>query len=161
VDGDSVESREFGVTWQGRRYYMDSNACLQRFMSDPETFAKWIEPRAGLVSAPRTDRPSYSPWVLYVSLLIVAGLVSGAVTSYVAVQKGLGGLTWFALGFVLNVVAIVMVFFCRRRETLFQTKGLCKTPQTHAPIPCPSCGNANHPSAIDLRAWPDSYTNGR
>jgi YHS domain-containing protein len=147
VDGESVESREHGLTWQGRRYYMDSEVCLREFMADPETFAKRIEPRAALLSAPRTDQPSYSPRVLYVSLLVVIGLVSGAVTSYVAVQKGLSGMTWFALGFVLNVFGIVMVLFCRGRETLFRTAGLCKTPQTFTPTPCPHCGKTNHPSA--------------
>lgn len=147
VDGGAVESCEYGVAWQGRRYYMDGDACVRMFMADPETYAKRIEPRAALVSALRTDLPSYSPWVLYVSLFIVTGLVSGAVTSYVAVQKGLSGLTWFVLGFALNVVAVVMVLFCRGREMLFQTKGLSKTPHTHAPISCPACGNMNHPSA--------------
>lgn len=147
VDGDTVESRENGVMWQGRRYYMDSEACLQKFMADPETYAKRIEPRAALVSAPRTDQPSYSTSVLFLSLLVVAGLVSGAITSYVAVQKGLSGFNWFVLGFALNVIAVVMVFFCRGREMLFQTKGLCKTPRTHAPVVCPHCGISNHPSA--------------
>jgi YHS domain-containing protein len=148
VDGEIVENREHGVTWEGRRYYMESEACVQIFMADPETYARRIEPRAALYSTPRIDRPSYSPLVLYISLFVVVGLASGAVTSYVAVQKGLGGSNWFLLGLALNVVAVVMVFFCRGREMLFQTKGLCKTPQTHAPLVCPNCGNSNHPSAV-------------
>ena len=148
VDGDIVENREYGVMWRGRRYYMDGDPCVQMFMADPAKYARRIEPRAALYSTPRVDRPSYGPWVLYISLFVVAGLVSGAVTSYVAVQKGLGGRNWFLLGLALNVVAIVMVFLCRGREMLFQTKGLCKTPQTHAPLVCPNCGNSNHPSAV-------------
>ena len=148
VDGDIVENRDYSVMWQGRRYYMESDACVQMFMAEPEKYARRIEPRAALYSTPRVDRPSYSPWVLYISLFVVAGLVSGAVTSYVAVQKGLGGRNWFLLGLLLNGVAVVMVFFCRGREMLFQTRGLCKTPQTHAPVVCQHCSKANHPSAV-------------
>jgi hypothetical protein len=133
--------------WQGRRYYMESEACLEMFMADPETYAKRIEPRAALYSAPRIDRPTYSPWVLFISLFVVAGLLSGAVTSYVAVQKGLSGLNWFVLGFALNVIAVVIVFFCRGREMLFRAEGLCKAPQTHEPLVCPHCGSSNHPAA--------------
>jgi YHS domain-containing protein len=147
VDGEVVENREYGVMWQGRRYYMESEACVQIFMADPEAHARRIEPRAALYSAPRTDGPSYSPWVLYISLFVVLGLASGAVTSYVAVQKGLSGRNWFVLGLALNVMAIIMVFSCRGREMLFQKKGLCKTPQTHEPIVCANCGSYNHPSS--------------
>jgi hypothetical protein len=40
-----------------------------------------------------------------------------------------------------------MVIFCHGQEQLFRREGVCKTPQTHDPDPCPNCGNLNHPSA--------------
>jgi hypothetical protein len=132
--------------WKGRRYYMDREECLTSFMADPERYARQVEPRAALVSAPYPDRTSYGPALLYLGIFVVVGLVSGGITSYVGIQKGLPGIRWFVIGFFLNIIAIATVFWCRGREMLLNKKGLCKTPQTHDPLPCP-CGNLNHPSA--------------
>lgn len=148
VDGEPVQDGRHGVLWQGRRYYMDREACQEMFMEDPESFARKIEPRAALFSPSIPNRASYGPAVLYLAIWVVIGLVSGGATSYVAVQKGLSGRNWFLVGFVLNVIGIGLVLRCRGREMLFGTRGLCKTPQTYEPVPC-SCGKSNHPSATE------------
>lgn len=147
VDGGIVEDRRFGALWQGKRFYMESEHCLDMFMTDPEKFARRVEPRAALFSAPRADRPSYSPAFLYLGIFVVVGLISGGITSYLGVQKGLSGRNWFALGFLLNIIAIALVVRDRGQETLFQKKGFCKTPQTFDPVTCPACSKLNHPSA--------------
>lgn len=152
VDGDVVKDRRFGVLWSGRRYYMDRQECRDGFLADPAAYAQRIEPRSALFRSPRPDRPSFSPALLIVSIVIVLGMLSGGVASYLAIQKGLSGGRWFTLGLFLNVLAIFWVTRRPGREVLFRKKGLSKVPQTHEPASCPACGAWNHPSASRCRA---------
>jgi len=147
VDGEPVEDGRYGAVWQGRRYFMDREECLQMFLRNPEPYAREIEPRAALFSAPNPGRSTYGPFFFYFGVYVVLGLLSGGVTAYVAVQKGLDARFWFFIGLLLNVIAIVAVVNCQGQEVLFQRKGLCNTPQTHEPDSCASCGRLNHPSA--------------
>ncbi len=38
VMGDPVESKEFSVTWQGRRYYFCCEKCIGKFVKDPARY---------------------------------------------------------------------------------------------------------------------------
>ncbi len=147
VDNDTVYNREFGARFRGRRYYMDREDCQKMFLADPERFAKEIEPRAALFASPRPDRTSYGPFFLYFGILIVVDLFFGAMTSYVAIQKGLDGQKWFCGGFILNVLGFALVLTRGSKEMLFRSEGVRKTPATYEPGAGPKCGNLNHPSA--------------
>lgn len=147
VDRETVRNREFGTRFRGRRYYMDREDCQKIFLADPERFAKAIEPRASLFASPRPDRTSYGPFVLYFGILIVVALFFSASTSYVAIQKGLDGKRWFWGGFFFNVIALALVLTRGRKEMLFRSDGVRKTPATYEPGACPKCGKLNHPSA--------------
>ncbi len=147
VDGEPVDDGRFVVLWHGRHYFMDRDECVRMFMGNPEAYARKVEPRAALFSAPHPSRPTFGPNLFYFGLYVVLGILSGGITAYVAVQKGLNARTWFFAGLLANVIAVAMVATCRGQEILFRKKGLCKTPQTYEPVPCPNCGRSNHPSA--------------
>ena len=147
VQGHEVTDRSRVVEWRGRRYFLGTDACVEKFMEDPETFARTIEPRAALFRSQSPSEMSYGPGFLLASLLIVLGLVSGGASSYVAVQKGHPPVPWFLAGLFLNVVALAAIATRDARSLRFTKEGLTKMPQTHAPNACPSCARDNHPLA--------------
>ena len=53
---------------------------------------------------------------------------------------------YFFAGLLVNVFGFVFVL-TRPAKSKDVPKGLVKVPDTHAPVACPNCGAANHPSA--------------
>jgi YHS domain-containing protein len=152
VEGDPVTDGRYGALWQGRRYYTEREECLAAFLEDPETYARELEPRAALFAPANPARPAMGVSLLAVALVFVLALLSAGVASYVAVQKGLSGTRWFALGLALNLLAVPLVLTRARRETAFRSEGLTKVPLTYAPERCPGCAELNHPSAARCSA---------
>ena len=147
VEGHEVRDRQYGVLWNGRRYYLGTELCQEKFLEDPEYYAREIEPRAALFRSQNPSSPSMGAPMLALSVLFVVGLVAGGFSSYVAVQKGYSGVHWFAYGVLLNVLAVFAIARKEPRPVGFRRDGLAKMPVTHAPVPCESCGRENHPAA--------------
>ena len=152
VCGKLHSDADYVVRYKAQEMLLCSQACLDRFREleqggklDPLT-AK-VEPRSALFQTDSSPKPQMSRTYFVVGLLVLIGLVCGGAASYVAVQKGHGSWSAFALGFVLNVVGLVFVWMKPKREMLFTSSGLTKIPSTRDERACPACGHANHPSA--------------
>lgn len=147
VEGHEVATTEYGVRWKGRRYYLGTQICQEKFLSDPEVYARAIEPRSALFQAQDPSNPRYGTGFLYAGIVVVLGFVFGGLVSYIAVQKGHPGHYWFAAGFFLNVVGIAWIASKPSLAGALGSPGLTKIPQTHPPRSCGQCGAQHHPSA--------------
>src|SRR5262249_13451233 len=127
--------------------YDRSGTCV---MSAPAFFAS-LQPQGALFQgSPEPASPLLGVW-FFLGLWVVLGLVCGAASAYIAVTRGLPPIPWFFRGLAVNLVALGWV---RTRApadpSVFPQgvpRGLRKVPSTRAPLPCPRCGEENHPSA--------------
>jgi len=147
VTGKPHRQRLHAARYRGRIYYTCSEEALRKFLSDPDRYARTVEPRAALFDAPDPSRPASGAAVLWLGVYAVIALVCGALAAYLAVPKGLSGTRWFAAGLLLNVVGVGLAVARPARPLPFPSRGLTKIPATRAPVSCPACGGRNHPAA--------------
>ncbi|MBI3291465.1 MAG: hypothetical protein HYZ73_01455 [Elusimicrobia bacterium] len=145
-------SADHVVQYKGGKIYLCSDDCITHFQAleragklDPIT-AK-IEPRSALFQEDSNPKGALSNAYFIGGLYVLFGLLFGGLSSYTALQKGLGGWPAFALGMTLNVIGLAIVWMRPKREMLFASKGLTKIPSTRQELICLACGHANHPSA--------------
>lgn len=146
VEGHEVTDRRYGIRWNGKRYYMGTEVCQEKFMENPELFASEVEPRAALFQSQDPSTPRFGMGVLWAAVLVVFGFLTGAGASYIAVEKGYSGWPWFATGFVLSVFGIALVAMKPQQDMPVSAPGLRKIPATHGPRPCPQCDTPVHPA---------------
>ena len=88
-----------------------------------------------------------SGWFLFGLYVLVALFFSG-LSGYIAVSKGLNAAPYFFMGFFFSAFGFLYVL---TRPTAAKPgevpAGLVKVRTTLEPIPCPKCGNTNHPAA--------------
>ena len=147
-----LESADTCIVHRGRTVPLCTGMCADKFTADPELFFARSSPRgAFLQEDPVEAGPMRGPWFWF-GVYVVAGLISAALSAYIAVNRAQPPLGWFFAGLFGNVAALVVVlFFVRRGDaTLLPAgvpSGLNKVPTTRRPRACPSCGRHNHPSA--------------
>src|SRR5207253_11009650 len=111
VCGKLHSDADYVVRYKAQEMLLCSQACLDRFREleqggklDPLT-AK-LEPRSALVQTDSSPKPQMSRTYFVVGLMVLIGLVCGGAASYVAVQKGHGSWSAYALGLELNMVGL-------------------------------------------------------
>jgi len=145
-DEDVVEIRFKGRTFHvGLRFLGD-------FEDDPQRYFASLQARSALFdeNAVGGGRSMAFGW-LWLGVYVLGGLVCSALCGYIAVCKALSPLPWFFAGLAGNLAGLGLVMFVPRGDITALPAGippgLCKVPTTRAPVACPSCGIANHPSA--------------
>ncbi len=145
-DEDVVEIR-----YKGRTFFV-GKPFMGDFEADPARYFARIQARSALFdeSALAAKRPMAFGW-LWLGGYVLAGMLCSASSAYIAVCKGLMPLPWFFAGLFGNVAGLGLVMFVGRGDAAALPAGipagLAKVPTTRAPVACPSCGAANHPSA--------------
>jgi hypothetical protein len=143
--GHQVEYRNRSFPLCSQKCYDEYRAAERAGNLDPITAR--IEPRSMLFQQNSNARSQLSKAYFGVVLFVLAGLVCGGLSSYVAIQKGMSPPLWFLAGFVLNVFGLLVVAFRPPNPTRFSARGRSKMPLTYDEAICPECGHANHPSA--------------
>ncbi|MGH7493721.1 MAG: hypothetical protein ACREOO_15190 [bacterium] len=86
-------------------------------------------------------------WFLFGLHILIALLFSG-LSGYTAISKGLNPIPYFFIGFFLSAFGFLYVL---TRPSVAKPgdvpAGLVKVHTTLEPVPCPKCGNTNHPAA--------------
>ncbi|MFQ5865849.1 MAG: hypothetical protein ACE5IW_11530 [bacterium] len=86
-------------------------------------------------------------WFLF-GLYVLVALIFSGLSGYTAVSKGLKPIPHFSIGFVFSAFGYLYVLTRPAKVHKGEVPtGLVKVPTTHAPVPCPKCGNTNHPAA--------------
>jgi hypothetical protein len=147
---------------QGQRVPMHAGTEEREFLTHPQKYLARLKPlggallgadsnQPGMANRAGSDRPEVSRAWIYGGLYVLLGLAFAAVCAHRALHTGYSPWAWFGLGFVLNVVAYILLLTRPKREVYAPAGvplGLGKIAATHAPQRCPKCGAFNHPSAI-------------
>jgi len=142
----------YQVEYRNRTFPLCSQKCYDEYRLAETTgtldpITSRIEPRSMLFQQDSNPRSRLSKVYFGLGLFVLAGLVCGGLSSYVAIQKGMSPPMWFLAGLFLNVFGLLVVTFRPPRKTRFSARGRPKMPLTHDEAICPECGHANHPSA--------------
>lgn len=144
--------KDVALIVRGRRVPLH-HTMVDSFMRMQEKYFSQKQPKSALFQE-ELNAPAgvalggiSSGWFLF-GLYVLAALVFGGMSGYAAVSKGLGPIPHFFIGFFLSAFGYLYVL---TRPAVVKKgeipAGLVKVPATNAPVPCPSCGYANHPSA--------------
>lgn len=142
------------VRYRGRTFHV-ATSMLDEFVADPDRYFNTMEAHAALFDERAFDAPPTSNAWLYFGIWVLAGLVFGAASAYVAIDRGLPAVGWFFAGFLVNVLALAAVVSRTPRRPMAgeeRRSGLTKVSSTHTPRPCPACGASNHPAAAACSA---------
>jgi len=140
------------VVW-GQRVGVHSGSEDEDFRADPKKWIAHMRPGGaflGVDGAIDTPQKALSDVWFAVGLYVLFGLVFGALCAQRAFHSGYPPGRWFALGMAFNVVAYVALAMKPKGEVTAIAgvpHGLRKIASTFAPVPCPACGETNHPSA--------------
>ncbi|MBI1941394.1 MAG: zinc ribbon domain-containing protein [Acidobacteria bacterium] len=144
-----VDGEELAYLVEGQRIAVHRADCLSVLQSDARKWLAQLKTRGAFLGAvPAHSPPSNA--VFFAGLLVLLGLIFGALSAHRAFHAGYSALAWFGLGFFLSVAAYFFLLSRPRREVAAPAgvpKGLRKIASTFSPEACPNCGGANHPSA--------------
>jgi hypothetical protein len=156
VCGSPLTEDDVALIVKGRRFPVDKS-MVDVFLKNPQAYFRTKQIRGALFqeelqAAGATQSALTGGWFLF-GLYILTGLVCAGLSGYVAVSKGLPAIPHFFAGFFLSVFGLLYVL-TRSPHVKPGTvpRGLVKVPVTHAPVPCPACGNTNHPAAVRCAA---------
>jgi len=137
---------------RGRRVPLH-RTMVDSFLNNQETYFRNLQPKGALFQEEMAAQKGTAlggmkgGWFTF-GLLVLAGLICGGVSGYLAVSKGLPGAPFFFAGFFLNVFGIV--YTLTKPAVVPKEKipaGVAKIPSTSEPVPCKKCGSTNHPTA--------------
>lgn len=149
VCGARLTDNDVALIVKGRRVPLD-RMDISEFMQHQDKYFASLQPKGALFQeemGPESGgRGSVGMgWFLF-GLYVLIALLSGGLSGYAAIGKGLKPLPNFFVGFAFSIFGYIYVLTRPRQGGEIPT-GLVKVPDTAAPIACPKCGNTNHPTA--------------
>jgi hypothetical protein len=145
-------AQDVALIVRGRRVPLN-HAMVDSFLRTQEKYFAQKQPRGALFQEEMQSASGVSlggislGWFLFGSYVLLA-LICGGLSGYAAVGKGLPPIRHFFIGFGFSVIGYIYVLTRSSQVKAGEIpEGLVKVPVTNAPVTCPKCGNANHPSA--------------
>ena len=152
VCGMPLTEDDVALLVRGRRVPL-KRSMVDSFLNHQDEFFSKLQPKGALfqenLEAPRGVAQGGIDvhWFAF-GAYVLLGLVFGGLSAYAAVARGLPARRYFLLGFFF-----LFIGYGYAPSRPYQVppesipSGLVKVPDTHAPVLCPKCGAANHPSA--------------
>lgn len=141
------------LRYKGRKFYVQAGQMFAKFESEPDRFFQKVQARSVLFDETGVAVGPMAIGWLWIGVYILAGLIFGAVCSYVAVARAVAPCPWFVAGFVGNIVALIVLCLVAKGDRAILPagvpSGLSKVPTTRAPIRCSGCRCENHPGAAE------------
>ncbi len=85
-------------------------------------------------------------WFFF-GLWVLTALIVAAITSNMALRRGLPAVKWYFLGLLLHFIAIFLLWRQRPAGEVLLPAGWAKVPATAPPVHCAACGAEVHPAA--------------
>jgi hypothetical protein len=143
-----LDSAGYALLYRGRKIPIHS-FCEGAVRSNPaiyQTYFASLQPKGALFQEHDDDQSGVKAGWFIFGLIVLVALLTGGLSGYAAVSKGLQPIPNFFIG--LTIVGFLYVL---TRPSAVKPgevpEGLVKVPTTLAPIPCEKCGYTNHPSA--------------
>jgi ribosomal protein L37E len=137
-------------SWKGRTVSICRACGKAAWDADRDALFAKLQARGGLFDEQADDHSLVRGWMWF-GLWALAGVVCAAAASYVALSKGIEPLPWLLAALAFNVVPLLLIVLKSGADLSALPQGvpagLAKIATTLAPIDCPKCGAANHPTA--------------
>ncbi len=136
------------IRYKGRTFHVTAS-LVDRFASDPDRYFGELQARSALFDEQTYDEEFGLGWLAF-GLYVLVGLIFGAMSGYLALQKARKPFNWFLAGLFGNVFAFSALAFARPGQVDYPSgvpRGFGKIPSTHQPVACDRCGTPNHPAA--------------
>jgi hypothetical protein len=111
----------------------------QRYLSQLSMNGAWFQEAWGQEVEPTNS------WLAW-GLLMLGGVLFGGLAGHLALQKGLPPGVWFITGFILNILALLLLT-TQKGKSRRLSAGMIRLPKTVTPVACTGCGSFNHPTA--------------
>lgn len=137
--------------FKGRWVTICPGKCGEHWNANPDQFFLKLQSNGALFDENSISQETASDGLLYLVCYFLIGLMFGAMCAYVALTNGHNPVFWFLAGFLVNILALIVILL-KDHGDLSQLPagvppGLSKIPATYDPVSCPGCGRENHPSA--------------
>ncbi len=137
---------------RGRRVPL-KYTMVDSFLRNQEKYFAKLQPKSALFQE-NLEAPAgvaqggiSSGWFLF-GLYVLVALIFSGLSGYAAVSKGLNPITYFFIGLLFSAFGYLYVLTRPTKVSRGEIPtGLVKVPTTLMPVPCPKCGNTNHPAA--------------
>jgi len=143
-----LDSAGYALLYRGRKIPTHS-FCESAVRSNPSTYTTYfasVQPRGALFQEHDDSQAGIKAGWFIFGLIVLIALLTGGLSGYSAVSKGLKPIPHFFIG-----LTIVGYLYVLTRPSAVKPgevpEGLVKVPTTSAPVPCEKCGYTNHPSA--------------
>lgn len=143
-----LDSAGYALLYRGRKIPTHS-FCESAVRSNPAIYQAYfasLQPRGALFQENDSGQAGVKAGWFIFGLIVLIALLTGGLSGYAAVSKGLPPIPNFFIG--LTIVGYLYVI---TRPSAVKPgevpEGLVKVPTTLSPIPCEKCGYTNHPSA--------------
>lgn len=143
-----LDSAGYALLYRGRKIPIHT-FCENAVRSNPaiyQTYFASLQPRGALFQENDAGQTGVKAGWFIFGLIVLVALLTGGLSGYAAVSKGLQPIPNFFIG--LTIVGFLYVL---TRPSAVKPgevpEGLVKVPTTLAPVPCEKCGYTNHPSA--------------
>jgi len=134
-----------------RRIELHVDHCLESWRDSADRLFGRVQAKGALFDAAATSVLGPRWDVFAFSIYVLVGVVFGALTAYVAVDRGHHPVRWFFAGVLFNVLAFGAILLAGRGRHDAGPEGvppgLRKVPRTRTPRRCDECGTLVHPAA--------------
>lgn len=150
---EPMDKSDLVRTHRGASVPVHAGHCEEVWEGDPTAHeGKLPQPRSALFQEEAGSKSAASGDWFLIGLYGASSVLCAAACASIAVRRRQAFGLWLVVGFVGNLVGLVLVYFCVPKGSepfgLMKSSGaLRKLPQTHAPRPCPECSGSVHPSA--------------
>ncbi len=117
------------------------------FARNPDVYFQRLQPQGALFHEDSISRKTLRWGWFIAGAWITLSILSAGISCWIAQCKGLPAQRWFYLGLVLNLLSFPIVLTRRAVARVQLPRHLTKQPSTPLPVPCPECGQENHPAA--------------
>jgi hypothetical protein len=142
------DSASYALLYRGRKIPTHS-FCESAVRNNPSLYQAYfasLQPKGALFQEHDDGQSEVKAGWFIFDLIVLIALLTGGLSGYAAVSKGLKPIPHFFIG-----LTIVGYLYVLTRPSAVKPgevpEGLVKVPTTSAPVPCEKCGFTNHPSA--------------
>jgi hypothetical protein len=146
VCGLEIESIDLVFVYEGRRVAVHRDK-VDSFLASPDKYFSSLQARGALFNEESVSQNQMQLGWFYFGIWVAFSLLTAAFSANLAVRKAFPPLRWFIIGFVFNVVGVLVIALKSPNAEVELPAHFAKLKTTAEPIDCPQCASPIHPIA--------------